>query len=661
MKLRRATQAIEAPPPPRVRLNLGVIGHRKDNPVFAANCARIARALNEIFDAIAAFLDTVPTSGVQCAMAPVRLHSMLADGADQLAAEAALARGWELVAPLPFGRALNLAINARPASAAEARVLLAGDDTVDKELLKRAQAIRSLCKTARVFELGDADETIAAQYLAMLEAPGDITAAQRYSAHASERVALAARVLIEQSDIIIGMWDGASQAFVGGTGHTIAAALDAGAPVVLIDANAPENWRILRTPESLAHPGDAGNEEREAMLGTLVKDALRPDGAGFDALASQVWRRRSNPLFHAYRRVESLFAGGPGPLRSLRETYETPDAIGGGSGAAALAALTALPGADAEYVRMIETSVLRRFAWADGISTHFSDLYRGGMVASFMASGLAIVAGVTYLPFGSSDTKWMFALAEFLLLASILVVTALGRRLNWHARWFETRRVAEYFRHSPILLALGAARAPGRWPKGTKTSWPEWYARQGLREIGLPRIAVSQAFLRAALRDLLDEHVTRQQNYHVAKAKRLTNVHHNLDRLSGLLFQLAVVSVAIYLVLRAGAAIQLIPKAVPHNFSLLFTFLGVLFPTFGGTIAGIRFFGDFERFAAISEVTAEKLGAVHQRALLLLSAPDSALDYGSVTDLAHVADDIVVTEIENWQAVFGGKHITVPA
>jgi hypothetical protein len=36
------------------------------------------------------------------------------------------------------------------------------------------------------------------------------------------------------------------------------------------------------------------------------------------------------------------------------------------------------------------------------------------------------------------------------------------------------------------------------------------------------------------------------------------------------------------------------------------------------------------------------------------------VDYRAVSDLAHAADDIVVAEIENWQAVFGGKHVTAP-
>jgi hypothetical protein len=651
-------QAISASAPPSLRFSLGVVGHRAIHPAFAANSARIETTITAIFDAISAALSAQPSS--------VRLHTLLVDGVDQMAAHGALARGWELVAPLPFGRTLNAAINAHPETADDARALLSGRAAADSTLNGRAQAIRQLCDKAHVFALADGDDAVAAHFLAMLDAPEDKAAARRFAAHCSERAALAGRVLIEQSDLLIGVWDGASRAFVGGTGHTIAVALEMGAPVVWIDPNAPENWRILRAPESLANTPALTEEERTDLLDTLVRDALHPpledgDGSGgADQLAALKWRKRSNPLFEAYRRVEALFSGEPRPFRSLRQVYEPPEAFATGSGACVLAAVRALPGGDPEFTERMEMGVLRRFAWADGISTHFSDLYRGGMIANFLVSGLAIVAGIAYLPFVTPDQKWPFALAEFLLLASILAVIALGRRWQWHARWFETRRMAEYLRHSPILLALGAARAPGRWPKGMETSWPEYYVRQSLREVGLPRVAMTQDYLRAALCDLLDAHVVRQRDYHEAKAARLETVHNNLDHLSGALFVLAVISVATYLVLRGGGAIGILPDALPHHVSKLFSFLGVFFPTFGATIAGIRYFGDFERFAAISEVTAEKLEAVHQRAQLLLGAPASALDYGAVADLAHAADDIVVSEIENWQAVFGGKHITIP-
>jgi hypothetical protein len=57
------------------------------------------------------------------------------DGLDQMAAGQALSRGWELVAPLPFGRTLNAAINALPTTAAEARFLLTGESAYRTHLL----------------------------------------------------------------------------------------------------------------------------------------------------------------------------------------------------------------------------------------------------------------------------------------------------------------------------------------------------------------------------------------------------------------------------------------------------------------------------------------------------------------------------------------------
>ena len=664
-----------APPPPRVRLSLGVTGHREGNAAFAANRAAIATTLGNIFDAIDAAVVAEPPLLGPGSLAPTRLQSMLVDGLDQMASHEALARGWELVAPLPFGRALNAAINAHPETVADARALITGEGKCGAATLARAKVIADLAAKARVFELADRDETIAALYLARLEEPTNVSRAQAYSFQASERVALAAQVLIEQSDFIVAVWDGASTSFVGGTGHTIALALDMGAPVVWIDARAPERWRILHAPESLAviTAGAVADEDRDDALTQLVKDALQPTAGkkpdphhtplhGLRALDAERWRPRSNPFWHGYRRMEALFGADDlkGRFRNLTQTYETPDAIADGSGAPVLAAAAALPGQDGDYIAKVRTDVLRRFAWADGISARLSDTYRGGMILSFLFSALAIVGGIAYLPFANSHQKWMFALFELALLAGILAITFVGQRRRWHGRWFETRRVAEYFRHAPILLMLGVARPTGRWPRGAHTSWPEWYARHGLRDIGLPPVKVTPAYLRGALESLLLDHVVRQRDYHRYKARRLARAHHNLDKLSEALFTLAVISVSSYLLLKGGGALHLIDKAAAADLSYLFTFLGVLLPTFGGAIAGVRYFGDFERFSAISEVTAEKLDAVAGRIELLLTAPDSALDYARVSELAHAADDIVVSEIENWQAVFGGKHITVP-
>jgi hypothetical protein len=666
----------------KARLCVGVTGHRHDNPLFAAHRTRINATLSRILDLVdAAVAEEARQPGVE--VAPTRLHSLLADGADQMAAEEALQRGWELIAPLPFGSTLNAVITAQPANLTEANTLLFGGPgqlhTVHGAARERVQRFGHLAAQARLFELADHDATIQELLLARLEDPDDRRKAQVFDAEISLRVALASRVMVEQSDFVIAIWDGTTRALVGGTGHTIQEALEAGATVVWIDVDAPDTWRILSGPEALADIGDvvdaADESQSVAALEAQVRVALRPapprgrgvlhgrgPHPGAETLADEPWPAHSRRLWHLYRRVEALFGerGWKKRLRSLRQVYETPDAIPTGSAAGLLADARALPGQDEAHVTAVETQILRRFAWSDGVSAHLSDTYRGGMTASFLLGALAIVGGITYLPFHDGDRKWIYALFEFIVLAAILGFAVLGRKRRWHGRWFETRRVAEYLRHAPILLLLGVARAPGRWPVGTQTSWPEWYARHVLREPGLPRLALSAAYLREGLRKLLHEHVVTQRDYHIEKARRLSAVHHNLDRLSETLFTLAIASVSLYLLVKGGSALHWWPAAAADHSASVFTYLGVLLPTFGGAIAGIRYFGDFERFSAISSVTAEKLDVIDARARSLLAAPDAELDYGRVADLAHDMDEVVVSEIESWQAVFGGKNVSVP-
>ena len=648
---------------PTPYLDIGITGHRSGHPVFSANRDAIAESLATLLTRLEE-LAHKETGAVETANAPhLRMHSLLAYGADIMGVHAAAERGWIVTAPLPFGRALNLAINAQPANLAAVDALLNGATIGDPATADRAAEITAIAGKVQLFELAEQDHEVEALYRAHLTNPGDEAAKHAFVAICSDRAAMAARVMVEHSDLLIGIWDGVTRGAIGGTRHTIEAALEQGVNVVWIDARNPEAWHVLRATEELAGIAQRASTDNAAEnLQAVVSDALRPSGDNAQAAhGTEKWRDKSSAWFQAYRRVELLF-GEPGkrPFRRLRQRYERPLDIAGGSGAKMLAAARALPGGDPELPERIASDVLKPFAWADGVSTWLSDAYRGGMVASFFLSAFAIIGGIAYLPFASVDQKWGFAAFEFLLLAMIVAIFLTGKRLRWHERWFETRRVAEYFRHAPILMLLGAARSTGRWPRGADGNWPEHYVRHALRGIGLPQMKVTPAFLRGALNLMRDHHVVPQSAYHRAKAEKLRRAQHNLDRTSEFLFLLAVLSVALYLLIELGAAAGWLPHTLPHDVAKTFTFLGVLFPTMGGAFAGVHYFGDFERFAAISAITAEKLSDVETRIGFLLGAPESEITYARVSGLAHAIDDIVVDEIENWQAVFGGKHITVP-
>lgn len=642
---------------PPTRLCIAVTGHRESNIAFAANRAGIEAALATLFEAA----DAMPNESSE-AVGTTRLLSLLSHGADLIAVDQAVSRGWEIVAPLPFGLDLNIAINADPSNAADAEALLANQPVDDPALAKRASHIREVAAGACLFELSEEDAKVAHLFTDMLRSPGDSLAERAFTNRASERVATAGRVMIEQSDILVAIWDGVTPGGIGGTRHTISTAVHLGVPVIWIDARQPSAVSILRAPEELVVLGKAPRSAGAGEIEQLLKATMSPPEADQNERAinfhTEQWHPRSHRRFHAYRRIEALFGGGG--RQKLVQHYETPEAIASGSGAAVLGTARQLPGGDAGFADKVETDILKRFAWADGLSTYLSDAYRGGMVTNFLLSALAIIIGVAYLPLASVDAKWPFALGELLLLVAILTITTIGRRRRWHGRWFETRRVAEYFRHAPIMLLLGVARASGRWPRGADTEWPEHYAREVLRELGLPSVVVGQAYLRDVLDHLLRDHAERQRLYHEAKAQKLTRVHHGLDKLSERLFTLAVLSVSTYLLLIVLGGLGLASESWADKLSKTFTFFGVILPALGGAFAGIRYFGDFERFAAISEITAEKLEAVEARIAILLTAPEGELLYSQVADLAHAIDDIVVTEIENWQSVFGSKLIAVP-
>jgi hypothetical protein len=657
-------------PVPKLHLGLGVTGHRDTHPVFHANRSRIAATVETLFKLIDAHVAEIAVRAAPCEMGRTRLHSLLAYGADLVAFEKARALGWDSVSPLPFGLALNTAINAQAHSVADMEAILAGEMANDPDVAARQMMIRQAASQSRLFELADQDAAVAGLFATQLASGGDVAAAQAFQVAASDRAAMAGRVMIEQSDLIIGIWDGKTRGATGGTRHTIATALELGVPILWIDASTPEDWQIIHVPEALTSLTKPSEVERLAQLKAVVSAVLLPMGdnarddaalEGLTALQSERWSARSNPVFHAYRRVESLFGDAKGwTWPRLRQIYETPEAIIAGSAAKLLTAARALPGGDRKIVTAIENDIFKPFAFADGVSAYLSDAYRGGMVTNFILSALAVMCGIAYLPFASIEDKWAFALVEFLLLSAIIAITMTGGRRRWHGRWFETRRVAEYFRHAPILLLFGVARSTGRWPRGSDRSWPEWYARQVLRGIGLPHMIVTPAYLRSALDLLQQRHIRPQRDYHRAKAARLTRAEHALDKTSQRLFILAVISVAIYLIIEVGATAHILSATIAHDVAKSFTFLGVMFPTIGGALAGIRYFGDFERFAAISEITAEKLDAIDGRATLLLRGDVAALTFAQASIIAHAIDEIVVTEIENWQSVFGGKHITVP-
>lgn len=188
----------DAEPPgtmPGPVVSVGVTGHRR---LPHADMERLADAVAEILEAIRSaaevHLGPAPTP-VAC-----RLVSSLAAGADTLVAEVALSRGFALRCPLPFQRD------------AYARDVPDGPE--------RDRFFAALARAEMVHELDGI--------------PGD-----------PDGYLAAGRLVIEQSDVLLAVWDGRPERGVGGTGQIVREARRADLPVIVVEPAAPHRCRAV--------------------------------------------------------------------------------------------------------------------------------------------------------------------------------------------------------------------------------------------------------------------------------------------------------------------------------------------------------------------------------------------------------------------------------
>lgn len=652
-------------------LAVGVTGHSRTHPSFPGDPAGLTRALEDTFAMIERIGTQTAIHGMDDAPVHFRLVTLLADGTDQIAAEAALERQWELCAPIPFGEDLNAAINAAPHSAADAAAILAHETPQDAHTAQRAATTRDLVKRAHVLELAERDAEIERAFLSALADREDPVAQAAFLHHTSHRAQLAGQILIEQCDLLIAVWDGASAIAQGGTGHTAKLALQAGVPVLRIDPSDPAKAQLIRLPEELEGVDESLDESAlEPAIRAAIESAIglgaptvAGQNEGLKAVSQEAWRPASSKLNHAFRRLEAVFgeASWARKFRSIRQTYERPDQVEDGQNAALLAAIEGI-GEEGRALRQAVTeAALPGFAWTDGIASQMADRYRSGMVINFTLGALAIISGVLYLPLVDTSQKWIFASIELGLLLMIVINTISGQRMRLHHRWLETRRAAEYGRHSALLYVFGVARPLGRWPAALRSQWPEWYARMALRDMGLAKARIDSVYLRAAAQTLRDHFVQPQIDYHLSKSERLHRAHHAIEGVAERLFGVAILVVATFLTLSALAAFGLVEAKLVKGVAKWFTVIAIALPTISGALAAIGFFGDFDRFADISQGTAQRLSALRDRIDAFLALSDEALGYEQFADLARGADAVVFDEIQAWQSVFSGKRITVPA
>ena len=592
-----STATVAGPPRLPMVLRIGVTGHRVDTlsaESIASLPARIGSALKMITDGALAIHARDPS---QFSNDPPRFEfvSPLADGADQVAAEAALALGYGLHAVLPF-------------KAADYR-----GDLIGEEAQARFDSL-----------LGQAESC--------LELPGDRN-------NIFDAYVMAGRATVAHSDVLIAVWDGLKARGRGGTGEVVELAIARGTPVVhlLTDPAAPERllWAAFDPVVDTSgvdpmaeRPLDADHVEQ--MLTALL---LPPPDEAEQRFLARFFKEK---IRHFRPRIEYhllLTVAGIRRLRArdltqkygeqmIREEWERYR-----EGCAAAHKIDA-------RIDLLEDA----YSWCDRLATHLAQSYRSGHIFGFVLGGIAVCLGLS--AFMAPHMKIQWASFEMLITVAIILNAHIGSKQEWHRRWLDYRQLAERLRPMRSLKLLGIA-APD--PPGTETNpvprrWIEWYAAGIWRAMSCPSGSIDAATAARLARAIGDYEVEPQVSYHERSSRQIMLLDHRLEQIgTALFFATLIVSIATLIGLTVGAQFV-------TTYGNWFTLVSAGFPALATAVFGIRFQADFGGAALRSLATAETLRQIDQELRKGSSLLRSA-------DLTEQAARVMLSDLDEWRLV----------
>ncbi len=642
---------------------VGVVGHRP-NRLVEADLTKLAKVLCDILlavkDGVTSFF-TGPQKLYDTAVTPKLVAvSPCAEGSDRIFAAQAIALEYALHCPMPFAQA-EYEKYFEPSSKALGHELL----PTFHELLKEAKASPDF----RIFELDGKETNKEAAY------------------------GQAGGVVLNQSDILVAVWDGAAAARTGGTVDTMGEALSYRVPVIWVDARSPHGWQVLREKSDLicllSHGGCTPVQSTQDTLGTLVNEILDiPGGSSVSQYDGQPQKWNRARIWKLFRKAAGIDPQHVEPHQKayvyFKESMPMPkwnvarfwrafrDVVGDNRFAVPPRRLESVEAiADRDYpatesgVRgRVNGALGRHFVWADRLADYYADCYRSTYLFAFLGSALAVFLAIFPLWVGLDSqqnraAELVLAAAELGVLLGISGLIWWGKRQRWHERWMEYRVLAELIRELLLLIPLGGGRLIARpiphlggYGKVVET-WMSWHARAVERVTGLPSVRVDKAYVRTML-EYLKKVVDGQAEFHQLSYSRHHRIEHRLHNLGLCLFSLTALAVAIHF-----NSLWVGHESIPGGMGWT-TVAAVFLPVVGAALMGIKYQGAFARLAMRNEAMAEGL-TQYGRTIDALMSREVPPTSAEVVELTMSVAQLMIDEVVDWRVIALVRPLVPPA
>ncbi|MEO7787379.1 MAG: hypothetical protein ABIR77_06085 [Sphingomicrobium sp.] len=587
------------PPRPRLTLNVAITGHRAailPAPVLAT----LRPLVDEVFRSLGSSVERL--HGAQGAIfdpapAKLKLHSPLASGADQLAADSARGAGYHVRALLPF----------------------APDDY-------RADFAAGHERDEYDRQLDSADEIFA---LPCDRDDGDAA------------YVLVGKAVVAAADILVAIWDGSEGNGPGGTAHVVDLALATAVPVIHIavdrETGAVEATRLLVG-------GDAVEPLIEPLAGraaydALVRNTLAPHTAEereqlvafFAEREKRINPRIEYPLLLALLGIKSLSAR-PWRQRSIAEDLDDDRA--------------------ANPEREPRLPLDLAYGWANFLAIRYAQLFRSGHVTNYVLSALAVILALGGLI--TPSIKIFLVFAELGVIGLLFLNTSTGKDGDWHRRWLQYRHLAESLRPLAYLKHTGMVSTPfrsdfihGPLHREAGADWTRWYAAATWREMDSPRGIMAAGDVPRLAEAMLAEQIMPQASYHKVNAERMHQLDHRLHEVGNFLMGAVIASCVLFLIGYAPLHAWVTSLTGP------FIFLTAGLPAISAAVFGMRGHGEHLLAASRSANTAIALAANAAR----LQDIDELEPLAA--ELRNSAA-IMLADLNEWSVAYSERSLEIP-
>jgi len=328
----------------------------------------------------------------------LRVMSALAEGADRLVAEEALAMGVDLVAPLPMPRKMY---------------------SQDFDEASQEQFDKLCARASEVFELPLARGCTIEQI--------SVQGAKRSRQYAQLGVFLCAHC-----HILLALWDGKSGADLGGTGQVVKFHHDNIMPGYTRKTVATQQMLVDDESDLVYHivcsrdrpDGRPHDDFQPLQRSWFTKDRIAPRSATIPKQHQTIFERSSEFSRDAMRFMDQM-EGNFYPLMDDRSAHRLPTGI---------------------------ETINRIFCIADYLAIHFQKRALATLRVTHM---LAFLMGFMFILYSDLDT-WPYYMFAFLLFFLIAAGTQyLAKRRGWHRKYLDYRALAEGLRVQFYWAAAG--------------------------------------------------------------------------------------------------------------------------------------------------------------------------------------------------------------